>query len=217
MSFASEDSVRNAFRKVRGELRRLGLIGAKAPLDRIECKRIFDWNPKDLKEGVMGFYCYGSNVIYIPSFFPAALSPYLSGRSLTNVFRHEFGHALADKYKKEVRTAQFKAAFGGDAFDTRVVACNGHYEDEYVSIYAQSCPQEDFAETFMFYTKNKGVLPEEFKGQKQIALKWRVIAALCEKIAGQNADIPQRNSSRSADSHLKLAPIPQNPRKWSKK
>ena len=178
MSFASEKKVRNAFSKVRCELRKMGLLSEGKPLDQISCRSVVHLSGL---VGVMGFYTWGSNVITIPSVFPAALSPYLSGRSLINVFRHEFGHALADKYKRYVISAKFKKACGGNAFDTTCIAAD-HYVDEYVSNYAQQCPQEDFAETFMLYMKHKGKLPKEFSRRKAIKAKWAAVKDICETV-----------------------------------
>ena len=196
MSFASEKKVRNAFSKVRCELRKMGLLSEGKPLDQISCRSVVHLSGL---VGVMGFYTWGSNVITIPSVFPAALSPYLSGRSLINVFRHEFGHALADKYKRYVNSTKFKKAFGGNAFDTTCIAAD-HYVDEYVSNYAQQCPQEDFAETFMVYIKNKGIFPREYNGVEALYSKWQVIDDICKKIARGKNEHPSRHEAGNQPS-----------------
>ncbi|MBR0459548.1 MAG: hypothetical protein IJJ26_09950 [Victivallales bacterium] len=56
-------------------------------------------------------------------------------------------------------------------------------ERNFVSAYARTSTQEDFAETFMFFLKYRGVLPKEFSRQKAIRLKWETVDAICQDIA----------------------------------
>ena len=100
---------------------------------------------------------------------------------MTDVLRHEFGHALEGKFSKYFHDERFKKFFGAE-YGVIAVARDGD-ERNYVSNYARKYTQEDFAETFMLFLKHKGVLPREFSRRKAIRLKWETVAAICHEIA----------------------------------
>ena len=129
----------------------------------------------------MGFYHYSDGNIHVPGICFADLWPWFQDRVLVDVLRHEYGHALEDKYPKYFHGREFKRAFGAEYGDA-VVFKEGD-EENYVSQYAQQMTQEDFAETFMYYMKYNGALPRQFSRSKAIRLKWETVAAICQDIA----------------------------------
>jgi len=94
--------------------------------------------------------------------------------SLSDVMRHEFGHAFADTHKGLIRCSQFKEVFGS-GYESKTA-----YEYDYrffVSKYAAKKAAEDFAETFMYYVRYMGVLPNKFR-TATIRRKWGFIKRL---------------------------------------
>ena len=76
----------------------------------------------------------------------------------------------------------FKEAFGA-SYGEKKVFKGEDWSDEYVSEYASSMTQEDFAETFMLYLKHKGKMPARYSGKRAIAKKWRAVARIVREIA----------------------------------
>lgn len=99
-----------------------------------------------------------------------------------DVIRHEFGHALADRYGKFFRGGIFKEAFGA-SYGEKKVFDGEDWSDEHVSEYASSMTQEDFAETFMLYLKHKGRMPVRYRGKRVVAKKWKAVARIVRSIA----------------------------------
>jgi len=105
--------------------------------------------------------------------------------SIEDVFRHEFGHALADLYPETLKKGgTFRKAFGrtyGEA-PAEERGVDG-WEERYVSEYATSATQEDFAETFMLFVKHKGKIPAKFAEKPAIKKKWEAVAEICRRVA----------------------------------
>ena len=55
--------------------------------------------------------------------------------------------------------------------------------DRYVSEYASSATQEDFAETFMLFVKYKGKIPAKFAKRPVIRKKWKAVAKIVKRVA----------------------------------
>ena len=93
---------------------------------------------------------------------------------LTDVVRHEYGHAVADTHRGLMRSRRFSSVFGGSHE-------SGHsreYDpDEHVTVYAATNPSEDFAELFYLYLRNQGQLPRCYK-KPRIRAKWQFIRDL---------------------------------------
>ena len=75
----------------------------------------------------------------------------------------------------------FIKAFGDVCGDS--VVAKERDKRNYVSDYARTNTQEDFAETFMLYMKYKGNFPKKFSRRKAIRIKWEAVAAICKDIA----------------------------------
>lgn len=130
----------------------------------------------------VAFDCYGwfrvKGHIYIPAVTGAQLSDFFSGyhTRLTDVLRHEWAHALADRRPGLVRTRRFRETFGGPYSSTKPV---GSYDpDEHLTPYAATSPCEDFAETFAYYIRHKGRLPVRLRDKPAIVWKWEFVAAM---------------------------------------
>jgi len=96
--------------------------------------------------------------------------------SLQDTLRHEYAHAFAQIQVGFLGCDDFVSAFGrphdADIRDT--------YDEEFhVSPYAAENPSEDFAETFMYYLKYRGKLPEQLD-TVTIRKKWDFVSALGE-------------------------------------
>lgn len=93
---------------------------------------------------------------------------------LTDVVRHEYGHAVAATHRGLMRSRRFSSVFGGSHE-------SGHsreYDpDEHVTVYAATNPSEDFAELFYLYLRHKGQLPR-CHDTPVIRAKWRFIQDL---------------------------------------
>ena len=181
-AYASETGVKSALYRVRSELKDMGLLSQNSRLSKV--KVIHDGlsvNGLSGFVGIMGFYDPQTQNIHIPAIWPAALLPWYKERRMTDVLRHEFGHALEGKFSKFFHDERFRKAFGGE-YGVIAVARDGD-ERNYVSSYARKITQEDFAETFMLFMKHKGILPRELSRRKAIRLKWETVAAICQDIA----------------------------------
>ena len=136
----------------------------------------------------MGFYDPNTGEIEFPSVYLPIQSLWRDLGTKANapdVIRHEFGHALADLYPGALKKGgTFRAAFGGpygeDPAEER--GADG-WENRYVSEYATSATQEDFAETFMLFVKHKGKIPAKFAKKPAIRKKWKAVAEIVKRVA----------------------------------
>lgn len=163
------DQLDRANQQVTGEMERLGL-----------------WYPRldDVTVWLVpaSLTCYGwfreDNDIYIPALTGAQISDLILGyhTRLTDVLRHEWGHALADRNPSLVQNKSFRNAFGDDYH------CMGAVDDyspaRHLTAYAATMPCEDFAETFHFYLRHKGRLPLRLREKHAIVKKWQFIESL---------------------------------------
>ena len=130
----------------------------------------------------IAFDCYGwfqpDAHIYIPAVNGANLSDLFQGQHtrLTDVLRHEWAHALADRRPRLVENRSFRMIFGG-AYG-RQEPVEEYDPDLHLTPYAAAMPCEDFAETFHFYLRHKGRLPVRLRNKPAIAHKWSFIASL---------------------------------------
>ena len=162
--------------KIRGELRKMGFLSAGSPLDEVQCILEFRWSGL---AGYMGWYFPSDQNIHIPTFCIAAMLPNGEKRILADVLRHEYGHALEGKYWKFFHCKEFRDVFGKPYGPSKPIDTN---ENHYVSRYAMNETREDFAETFMYYMKYRGILPEKWAKVPAIHRKWSFIEQLRKKI-----------------------------------
>ena len=149
-----------AYNKVCGDLIRMGILWRNSRLDLVPC--YYKIVPLTvIVKGWMGWWDPDEKVIHFPSVYLPV--PYLRGQKsrAVDVLRHEFGHALADLYPGALKKGgTFRAAFGGAYGEAPAEECvAAGWGDRYVSEYATSATQEDFAETFMLFVKHKGKIP----------------------------------------------------------
>ncbi len=167
-----------AFDKVRGELAEIGLLADGVYLDAVDCERaplpsfdklgyVYD---RDVPQHhrLLGFR---GGVIYVP--VNARVAPRKEGHTLTDVVRHEFGHAWAWLDPRLFRKPWFNETFGAryldewaspPAFDPSV----------FVSQYATTSPAEDFAETFMCYLRYRNSL-DRFARRRDVRRKMKAV------------------------------------------
>ena len=185
--YTSFDEMEDAYNQVRDELVKLGILWDKSKLDNVEATYL-TIAPISAVAGYMGFYQPETKTIEFPSvYLPIeALWRHLGAKAnALDVFRHEFGHALADLYPGSLKKGGlFRAAFGGTygptpAEERGVVG----WEDRYVSEYATSATQEDFAETFMLFVKHKGKIPAKFAKKPVILKKWKAVVEIVKRVA----------------------------------
>lgn len=156
-----------ANRQVTGEMENLGLWSNR--LDAVTVWLV-----------PLSFDCYGwflpEGDIYVPSVNGAQLADFFLGHHtrLTDVLRHEWAHAFADRRPKLIDTKRFRSVFGA-AYDSpdRV---HDYDPDQHLTPYAATNPCEDFAETFHFFLRHKGRLPLRLQTKSVIARKWDFVA-----------------------------------------
>ena len=190
----TEEEAYDAFNLVEMELWQLGILWRGSKLDKTRLRYRADrfgntrnsigdiwkilWKDRrDLAEE--GHWLNG--VITIPQY------GFWFGRqaSIEDVIRHEFGHALADLYPRALsKGGLFREAFGG-TYSSKPAEKRGvkGWEGRYVSEYATSATQEDFAETFMLFVKHKGKMPRMFAGKPAIKKKWAAVAEIVKRVA----------------------------------
>ena len=182
-AYVSFEAMQKAFNKVRKEMEGLGLLFDGSRLDKVDCyHERFSAGGLTGFIGWMGFYDPADGDIHVPAAYPVGLFPWWGERLILDVLRHEFGHALADRYAKFFRGGIFKAAFGASYGEKKVFAGDG-WTDGYVSQYATTATQEDFAETFMLYMKYKGKIPARYLGKRAIVKKWKTVERIVKQVA----------------------------------
>lgn len=185
--FTSFDTVKRTFNKVRMELWYLGVLWDGSKLDGVGCTYL-TVAPWLAVTGTMGQYDPETKEIEFPSVylpFEALWKDLGTKANALDVIRHEFGHALADLYPGALKKGGvFRAAFGGSYGGTPAEerGVDG-WEERYVSEYATSATQEDFAETFMLFVKHKGKIPVRFARKPAIRRKWKAVAEIVKRVA----------------------------------
>jgi RNA polymerase subunit RPABC4/transcription elongation factor Spt4 len=136
--------------------------------------RIKDWDYRVLlRPGVSGVSPEAPKVIEIDRRYATRKRRRddVSWNTLTGLILHELGHSFLYHHWSWTRTGRFRRAFGEVRKAYRVA--DEHWVDferrriattltDYVSRYAGTHPQEDFAETFRFYVGRRGRLRELF-------------------------------------------------------
>ena len=129
--------------------------------------------------------CYGWYLqhIYIPAITGAHLSDLFAGQytSLTDVLRHEWAHAVADRWQSLMDTKRFVRDFGGPYESTDQV--HDYDPARHLTTYAASMPCEDFAEVFHYYLRHKGRLPVRHANKPRIIRKWQFVKWLAGRIS----------------------------------
>jgi hypothetical protein len=135
----------------------------------------------------VSFACYGwflpAGHIHIPAVTGAHLSDLITGHHtrLTDVLRHEWSHALADRCPELVETKRFVRTFGGRYESPHPVW--EYHPDQHLTKYAASQPCEDFAETFHHYLRHKGRLPVRLANKPTIIRKWEFIEWMAGRVS----------------------------------
>lgn len=165
-SIVSDTSFKSALRTVKKDLKLLGFWSKK--IDRVTVRQA-SWG---ISYGWQ--YYRGSGDIVIPRFSLLRWLDTFCRKQhfpIRDVLRHEYGHAVADCHRSFVRSAKFKSAFGSSHDDS---SRSDYNDEEFVTHYAADSAGEDFAETFMYYVKHKGRLPNDFN-TPVIRKKWDFI------------------------------------------
>jgi RNA polymerase subunit RPABC4/transcription elongation factor Spt4 len=136
--------------------------------------RIRDWHYRvALRPGVSGVAPRAPKVIELDRRYVTGKRrrDEISWNMLTGLLLHELGHSFLYHHWSWTSTGRFRRAFGEVRKAYRVA--DEHWVDferrriattltDYVSAYAATHPQEDFAETFRFYVTRRGRLRELF-------------------------------------------------------
>ena len=93
---------------------------------------------------------------------------------LSDVLRHEYGHAVADTHRGLMRSRRFSGVFGGSH---ESIWAQDYDPEHHVTQYAATNPSEDFAELFYLYLKHAGRLPGRYS-TVSIRAKWHFIRDL---------------------------------------
>ena len=184
--YTSFDQVTDAYNEVRDDLIKLGVLWRGSKLDTVEClyERIA---PIAALKGWMGYFDFEDRDIHFPSvYLPVG---WLTGsvgekNSAPDVIRHEFGHALADRYPLALKKGGlFREAFGRAYSDKPAPDIDpDNWKFDFVSAYAATATREDFAETFMFFVKHKGKMPAKFAKKPAIVKKWKSVAEIVKRV-----------------------------------
>ena len=133
----------------------------------------------------VSWVCYGwyDGHIYIPALTGPQLSDFILGKymRLTDILRHEWAHAVADRHPKLIDTDRFERVFGGPYESSDPV--HDYDSARHLTRYASSMPCEDFAEVFHYYLRHKGRLPLRYANKPRIVRKWQFIKWLAGKIS----------------------------------
>ena len=185
--FTSFETVSRAYNKVRNELIEFRALWDGSKLDEVGLTYL-PFAPISALGGYMGFYDPNTGEIEFPSVYLPIQSLWRDLGTKANapdVIRHEFGHALADLYPGALKKGgTFRAAFGG-SYGEEPAEERGvdGWEERYVSEYATSATQEDFAETFMLFVKHKGRIPAKLAQRPAIRKKWKAVAEIVKRVA----------------------------------
>ena len=188
--YTSFDDVTKAYNHVRMELWNIGILWNGSRLDEVQC--IYELvNLVATFCGWMGYFdCRrgGDKNIHFPSTYLANPFNWVDKNGPRDVLRHEFGHALADRYPETLKRSRlFLSAFGGAYGPTPAKGTDPvDWKDRCVSAYAAKQTQEDFAETFMLFVKHKGKIPAKFTKKPAIAKKWAAVAEICRRVAAES-------------------------------
>lgn len=99
---------------------------------------------------------------------------------LRDVLRHEYGHAVADLYPRQLSyRRQFIQSFGASYHHEGAVS--DYAPELHMTAYCATKPAEDFCETLMFYLKHRGRLPRRFK-TPVIRMKWQFVQRFITRI-----------------------------------
>ena len=185
--FTSFETVSRAYNKVRNELIEFRALWDGSKLDEVGLTYL-PFAPISALGGYMGFYDPNTGEIEFPSVYLPIQSLWRDLGTKANaldVIRHEFGHALADLYPGALKKdgtfrAAFVGSYGEEPAEERGV---DGWEESYVSEYATSATQEDFAETFMLFVKHKGKIPAKFARKPAIRRKWKAVAEIVKRVA----------------------------------
>jgi len=128
-------------------------------------------------------YGWYSRHIHIPAITGAQLTDFLEGKftRLTDVLRHEWAHAVADRHKHLIETQRFESVFGG-SYDSDDAVWE-YDPDRHLTRYAAVNPCEDFAEVFHYYLRHKGRLPVRMADKPRIVRKWQFVKWLAKSIS----------------------------------
>ena len=171
-SIISATSFKSACRDVKAGLKKLGFWSEK--LADVKVRQTY-----------FGFsygwqYYRGCGDIVVPKLSVSRMCDSYRGDifPIRDVLRHEYAHAIADNHRSLVKSSKFRSAFGA-AHDN--LKCFHYDEQEHVSYYASDNAGEDFAETFRYYIKHKGKIPERFD-TSVIRKKWDFLKHLCVRM-----------------------------------
>ncbi len=185
--YTSFDQVTDAYNEVRDDLIKLGILWRGSKLDKVQC--FYEpIAPYSAITGRMGYFDFDDHQIHFPSIYlPWGWLTRRVGEKepAPDVIRHEFGHALADRYPAALkRGGLFREAFGGVYSDKPAPDIDSaNWEFDCVTQYATDSTREDFAETFMLFVKYKGKIPAQFKGKPVIVKKWKAVAEIVKRVA----------------------------------
>lgn len=173
-----------AFQSVRTELRSAGLMPSGGELDGVSC----EWHPVELGSfAVTGYRLsdfttlgyYWNRTIHVPAWGVW----FKKDACIRDIIRHEFGHAVADIFRDELRKHAFRYAFGAPCGRRVIARFRQNWEETCVSQYAATNTEEDWAETFMLFIQHKGQLPIRYRGLPRIESKWAAVGTILEAIA----------------------------------
>lgn len=193
MSTITMTKLDHAFGAARNDLADVGLISDGRYLDRIDCVlspwpsgwwRECGWVYDGGVTPMHAFVGFKPGVIYIP--INAAVTAYSPGGTLTDVIRHEFGHAWYWLDAKHVDGPWFRQTFGARYQDTAPVAPETYSLSDYVSAYATTNAKEDFAETFMTYLRFRRSLGR-FRNRVGLYAKLLAVADAVRRAASERA------------------------------
>ena len=158
--------------QVTTELDTLGFWGKR--LERVQVY----WVAASLRH--YGWYL---NHIYIPAINGAQLSDLICGRHtrLTDILRHEWAHAVADRHQRLFNTGRFERVFGGPYESTDAV--RAYDPGRHLTEYSATMPCEDFSEVFHYFLRHKGRLPVRLAGKPVIVRKWQFVKWLAKSIS----------------------------------
>ena len=184
--YTSYEEVCRAYDKVRMELWNIGVLWEGSRMDNVGATYL-KVAPIAALAGYMGLYQPETKEIEFPSVYLPIASLWKDLGMKANaldVFRHEFGHALADLYPRALsQGGLFREAFGAKyGPDPAPEIDPDNWEFDCVSKYAAKKTQEDFAETFMLFVKHKGKMPRQFAGKPAIKKKWAAVAEIVKRV-----------------------------------